>query len=238
MSEEDRAELALLRERAYGPRPSNELDTEELARLRYLEGAVAPEAAPHDASPVDSSNNASRTQAADAREPGRVRDNRAEVSSRPRLRISRTVAFVWAGSLIATALLTALVGSLQPGGDASTVAMLDADRTLAWSPSYGDAQPLGSTRYEDFYGLLVLAMPNPAGASQPELGQCLLVGPVETSGQLGCTAAGLDPVVDYVVGRTSPFELRDRFTDGTVLRFMAAPTAGSVQVATGLPPST
>jgi hypothetical protein len=227
MDDDDAAELARLRERAYGPDADIAGDPAAIDRLRQLESpAVAPaEQVPDAAVPAPSA-------AAPTPEPEPEPEPEPDpvpVSWRRRHRIP----LLWATSLVVVGLLTAAVAftvasmrSVDVAGGNQQVATLALDRTID-TPNF-----LGSGRgktdvFEDFEGLTPLTSPS---RRTDQLDVCFVVlrtdsvdftadfltGPAFSA----CGTETFPVSVSLRVTNELPESIRDRFPDGTALQFV------------------
>jgi hypothetical protein len=136
----------------------------------------------------------------------------------------RRMPLLWVGSLAAAVLLgvglTLAVQELSSG----TVAELHEDAEMEWPSEIGGSRADGSRGFDSFYGLAVISQPQQMGPAQTDVMECLSVfsGRGDNLYYAGgaCGTGAFPATATAVVGAQSPQELRDRFTDGTVLQFV------------------
>ncbi|MFT2690201.1 hypothetical protein [Clavibacter zhangzhiyongii] len=233
----ERAELAGLRRRAYGP--AGEVDPADLERLRVLEArwaAAGPAVRPTPARPTEA-------EAALAAEPGPSDAERSaaegygaersaaegsaaapdDTTSPSRRRPRRLLAILWAASLVVAVALTAVVTSAvrAPAGREVAVVRFDPDQELpVYMRDYFGGAETGSAR---FHGLTLVRLENDRSAYPQVLGECLAIQPARaalgTTEAGGCAAGAFGASAQFVVDPRAPEELRDEFPVGTALLF-------------------
>ncbi|MFT2691715.1 hypothetical protein [Clavibacter zhangzhiyongii] len=228
----ERAELAGLRRRAYGP--AGEVDPVDLDRLRVLEArwaetgpavrptpgrpaeaeaALAAEPAPSDAERSAAERSAAEGSAA------APDDTTSPARRRPR----RLLPILWAASLVVAVALTAVVTSAAsaPAGREVAVVRFDPDQELpVYMRDYFGGAETGSAR---FHGLTLVRLENDRSAYPQVLGECLAIQPARaalgTAEAGGCAAGAFGASAQFVVNARAPEELRDEFPVGTALLF-------------------
>lgn len=240
-TEPPRDELRTLRERAYGPAADIHDDPAALARLHELETQAAgrrraPEPPAGDGAEtrvpegVDAGTPAPERAAlaGDAPAPAPAPPREATAAAADRTTLSRDrpwwrrrTRVLWAGSLVAAMLvgagLTLGVQALQSGRVASLLEDPDAE----WPEQFGGPRPPDSRLFESFHGLAAVTGPDffgSTGGSQT----CLYILDTGSGGFAGggCGAGPYAATVTVQVAFASPRELRERFPDGTALRFV------------------
>ncbi|MBM7026277.1 hypothetical protein [Clavibacter zhangzhiyongii] len=230
----ERAELAGLRRRAYGP--AGAVDPVDLDRLRVLEArwaAAGPAVRPTPARPAEA-----EAEAVLAAEPGPPDTERSaaegsgaersaaapdDTTSPSRRRPRRLLAILWAASLVVAVALTAVVTSAAsaPAGREVAVVRFDPDQELpVYMRDYFGGAETGSAR---FHGLTLVRLENDRSAYPQVLGECLAIQPARaalgTAEAGGCAAGAFGASAQFVVNTGAPEELRDEFPVGTALLF-------------------
>jgi len=234
----ERAELAELRRRAYGP--GRDVDPADVERLRELEERAAAgtgsrgaagsasasgpgaDAAGADADAADdAADAASDADAADADDLPAPDEEPAPDPPRPRS--SRRLAILWAASVAVAVALTAVVVSATnaPAGREVAVVRFDPDEPLpVYMRDYFGGAETGSAR---FHGLTLVRLENDRSAYPQVRGECLSVQPsraaLDSNGADGCAAGAFRASAQFLVNRGAPQELRDVYPVGTALLF-------------------
>jgi hypothetical protein len=214
----ERAELAELRRRAYGP--GRDADPADLDRLRVLEErAAARPSAPAPSAVETAPADAASRAVVDHVDQAPVHAD--PVPSRPRLR--RRLAVLWAASLVVAVALTAVLVSAvtAPAGREVAVVRFDPDQELpVYMRDYFGGAETGSAR---FHGLTLVRLEGDRSASPRIRGECLAIQPARaalssTQGG-GCAAGAFRASAQFVVNAGAPEELRDVYPVGTALLF-------------------
>lgn len=223
MDEDEAAEIARLRERAYGRTPDIAGDADAIRRLRELEARAAPrEAAEPPAPPV-----------ADPAPAAEEEGDGPAAPAVPRRRLPRWAvaagAIVAAAALVtATALITTAVPDAAPrypsAAKVATLSVIDG----------GSAQEQASAgrRYADFRGFSVFAFTATA-EDRPDV-ECLsIVSPEEAADDSlsTCGAAPFPVSVTTVISERSPAAARATYPTGTTLNFTLTTSGVEVWVA-------
>ncbi|WP_445337755.1 hypothetical protein [Clavibacter sp. CFBP 8614] len=234
----ERAELAELRRRAYGP--GSDADPADLARLRVLEARTADApvvtrtdaaasapgrgvgAGVADADARRAAAHAAHDAPADTNTAGGSADDDAP-SARSRPRAALRLAILWAASVAAAVAVTAVIVATvtAPVGREVAVVRFDPDQELpVYMRDYFGGAETGSAR---FHGLTLVRLENDRSAYPQVRAECLSVQPSRaalgsTEGG-GCAAGAFGASAQFVVGIGAPEELRDEYPVGTALLF-------------------
>jgi hypothetical protein len=202
-------ELAELRRRVYGPDGDLYGDRDAAARLSVLEGQETARNA-GEASPDLTVTEAVTDEKTDSSE---------AVSRYPRL--GKRTKFLWAASVVATALITAAGSALMhapPGSQVMTLPLHAEEEAPTAQTNY----PEGALITDDFHGLTVMYLRPDEASSVPD-GGCLQVAPTvydpRLSPTFGCGAGPFPPSAPLTINQTSPRELQQAFSIGTTLQF-------------------
>lgn len=231
-------ELHHLRARAYGPLA--DIDAESLERLRELEAALR-SADGSAGDPLDAraderldTSGAETTTADDVIVPiaGPADVDAADPSPRDGAQRRRTVALLWAASLVVVAIvasvLTVALTAIRPvstGGEVRQIATLNAIPGFEMPEFFGT--PDSDARGFEYHGLLLmtstygyfsrgdtcLAALDPEGIDD---GGSSIAGPVYSD----CAAGGFPATVKLVVDEEAPVELREELGMGTAVQFV------------------
>ncbi|MEW1835331.1 hypothetical protein [Microbacterium sp. NPDC079995] len=243
------SELRALQARAYGPGDGLAVDDAARHRLAELEeqarrererpplverapdrGPTRPAAPDVPPLPPVSPTDAARAFATASSEP-------PEALQRRRRRLT---GLAWAGSLAMAATVavgvTAAVtsrsvwtaASVPPGTAIAHVATLTPDADRGWPETYGD-RPQDGAIFESLGSVTPIVGSMPTGDG---LTRCLQLLPPEAwestpdegwawGGYGGCSVEPFSATATFVVGPTSPSDLRQRFADGVRLQFVA-----------------
>jgi hypothetical protein len=252
MDEGVAAELRALRVRAYAPGGDIADDPAALARLAELEAREREDRMPHahapepDPEPVrppiidgipDLATPRSDDPRADESQTDKSRDDDAGPTA-PRARRLRPL-LIWAGSLVAVAVVSVGITAFATARSASTATALPPDAGVShvttllptgeeipdFMRPYGDE--LEAESYESFLGLSVFR----AVDTWQEGGNvCLSVARLDdpTSGDTsrsgsyyqGCSAGAFPAAVSFIVWDDQPEELLERYPVGTALQFV------------------
>lgn len=246
MSEADRAELATLRERAYGPDADIDADPIAQARLQQLEadlqgigGGADPGGEPPGGGPASIEDDPPAAEHDDS-DPAAEPAPHPQVAPPPaagRTLLRRSMPALWALSLIIAAAVAVgmslswaavVFAPISRGSDGiSQVAVLTPD--AAFEAGEEGFFWMGAARgFTVFEGLLPIAVDGEQmGAEGSEClalmrmadytpGADTIEGPVYWS----CDAGAFPATVQFVVDFQAPQQLRERFADGTALQFV------------------
>lgn len=147
----------------------------------------------------------------------------------------RHLTLVWAGSLVAALVIgvAATLSVLSVG--AGRVAVLGVDPDADWSESFFGEEVDGARVFEPFHGVTVLATPQ--GFDGDDRMLCLYVMNDVPAGErsammtASCGTPEFPIVTSLVVTSSAPEELRERFAEGTALRFSLEDDRVSVDAA-------
>ncbi|PCE15758.1 hypothetical protein AUC47_12890 [Microbacterium sp. SZ1] len=219
------AELRALQSRAYGRDADITRDPEAMRRLADLEAPQPVEppvaVAPPSATPVTAAK-ASST-AAESVESGPVRRT-GPFDPHPRTAwIALACAAVAVAAAVSASVATAVTAAARPvePGLVDTIAV---DPGADWWDALGERTD-GSVLFEDWYGLTFVRN---EGWSEIDDQRCLLGVPTETvrSASNGFTAIGMEcsagafpASLQIIVDAGQPAAVRDRFPEGTALKF-------------------
>lgn len=241
LDERGRAELRMLRGRAYGPAADIASDPVALARLEELEAAArdspagtgapaAPRAAPPSAA-------AARERAPEPQNvPGAA--NGAVPAPEPEVRpqagrARRWVAALWPVSVVAAIVVGAVsyaaaVPLVSRDTEAAQVATLQPDPAFAWPEILGPRQE-GVVAFREFYGLTAVYTEQDFWGNGEGCMIVLVTERIHTDSTsydgpilYGCAAGSFPATVQLAVRDGLPPELRERFPVGTGLRFVFA----------------
>ncbi|MEH3088322.1 MAG: hypothetical protein PGN24_01585 [Microbacterium arborescens] len=268
MDEGVSAELRALRARAYAPGGDIADDPAAIERLAELErrdrerrAAAAREPAPApvpesrapdiiDAVPLlrpaperdeaVAESDTSAADPADADEPADASYAGSGGAGARRHRPALRSVLMWAGSLVAVAVLAAGATSVVTARSASTATALPDDARVTHATTllptgaelpafFGDfSEPENSRAFESFFGLAVFQ--TSAFTSNADDGEaCIFVlrsTDLESttsgswSGSQGCSAGAFPAASTFIVGQEQPEELRERYPIGTALQFV------------------
>ncbi|GAA3020060.1 spermidine/putrescine ABC transporter permease [Microbacterium dextranolyticum] len=247
MDATSRDELAALRRRAYGPFADIAADPVATARLRELEERARTDRAPGpstatadvvgeapDAAALLRASIGLPTVPLDADEPDAptVPDSRDAVAA-GRRPVAAPWIVAWAASMLVVAVLVgglvwglASIPPVAGSAGGRQIATLTEkaevpEQVLTWVPG-GEAEGFA------FEGLIVI--PTAAGLGMSSAGApCLLIVPSQGYGSdgsvtgevfWGCQAGSFPATAQFMVGPQSPSALRERFPDGTALKFV------------------
>ncbi|HEY9324588.1 MAG TPA: hypothetical protein VIP50_06640 [Agromyces sp.] len=145
-------------------------------------------------------------------------DERSATPRKPWSRRRLTV--VWAVSLIAALVVGAAMATSFQAVVTGQVAVLNEDPDGAWPEDMLGARQEGAVIFDSFGGLTLLTTPETYLATTENPMTCLYIF-VERMGYIGgsCGAGPFPPTGTMFVTRESPQPLRERFEDGTALRF-------------------
>ncbi|OAH50240.1 hypothetical protein [Microbacterium oleivorans] len=225
MDDDEAAELARLRERAYGRTPDIAGDAAALARLRELEARAARRdvpagddaAAPEEVAPVAPAEPAAE----------------APPRERPRRRAPRWL--VAAGAVVAAAVLVTATVAITRAVPEDTPRYPGAERVATLAVIDGGSAPEDSSagrRYSDFRGYSVFAF-TASNVDRPDV-ECLsVVSPAEAADDSlsVCGSAPFPVAVTAVVSEQSPDAARAAYPLGTALNFTL--TGAGVEVWVG-----
>ncbi len=226
MTTADRAELAALRRRAYGPAGDIHTDPAALARLAELEAALRATTTVRVAMPsarVERSIADPPSPAVPVHEPDIEVAGPAAARSWRRMRRSlrlRSVIVAAAVGVTAGALAVAAAGALAAPRPQATLTAIDAtlpsdsgilsDETLRFFGLNREAV----TNFGQYRTLQVIAGPTDAGT------RCLIVsGPADATPGWGCAEPGRDAVATIVMSRSAEKLDGAPFPAGSVIRF-------------------
>ncbi|MCZ4068538.1 hypothetical protein O1W71_12730 [Microbacterium sp. H37-C3] len=251
MDEGVAAELRALRVRAYAPGGDIADDPAALARLAELEAREREDRMPHarapepDSEPVrppiidgipDLATPRSDDPRADESQTDESRDDDAGPTA-PRARRLRPL-LIWAGSLVAVAVVSVGITAFATARSASTATALPPDAGVShvttllptgeeipdFMRPYGDGVEAGS--FEKFLGLSVFRTTDIWRGGD---NICLSVaridddqgdGSVTGSSYQGCSAGAFPAAVSFIVWDDQPEELLERYPVGTALQFV------------------
>ena len=201
-----------------------------------LAGDAAPsDAAPSDAAPADAAPAASAAPAAADAVPAA---GAAEPSTaQPKRRISRTVAVLWALSLVATAAIAAgltyaatWMAPVSTSSGAPQIATLESTSLTDVPAGWFGAGP--SSRAFEFYGLTLFESAQGYGVAGSDCFTVLATEQIppevddangwsiNTPVYSGCRVGDFPAAVQFSIDSNAPQELRDRYPDGTSLQFV------------------
>jgi hypothetical protein len=243
-------ELEQLRARAYGPAADIHTDVAAQQRLRELEAlARAPETV-SESSPVAAAQRDAgeqpRQEPADAppvvgtsiderrKEPADEAAVASETASAPRRRLSRTVRLLWAGSVVATAAITAVctyglvaMTPVSVSSGAPQIATLQPQALVEVPAGWFGAGP--SSRTWEFYGLTLFETANGMYGGNGD--DCLMVittADIPAEGEStdnwsvsglstgACSVGAFPATVEVRVDSSVPEELRAAFPDSSL----------------------
>ena len=258
MDAQQRDELARLRARAYG-RAEPDLDEADLQRLRMLEGAArgvpSADAArpgsptpPHPVATLDSLFGVADDPADSADEPVDPTEKADEPSdptsapltaestptaapSSPRHR--RLIAVAWAVSLVAVAVLTAVITTsftsvrpVSPDTGATQVASLTPIAGAEWPQGYVDSD--GEQLTYEYLGLSMIRGDQGTGQDEQDCFIAAAIEDIDLEGggiqgpaYFSCAASDFPANVQFVVSEEAPAEMRAEYPDGTGIQLIA-----------------
>lgn len=225
MDDDEAAELARLRERAYGRTPDIAGDAAALARLRELQTRAARRDAPAGDDTGAGDEVAPAAPAAFAAE--------APPRERPRRRAPRWL--VAAGAVVAAAVLVTATVAITRTIPEDTPRYPGAERVATLAVIDGGSAPEDSSagrRYSDFRGYSVFAF-TASNVDRPDV-ECLsVVSPAEAADDSlsVCGSAPFPVAVTAVVSEQSPDAARAAYPLGTALNFTL--TGAGVEVWVG-----
>lgn len=228
MDDDEAAELARLRERAYGRTPDIAGDAAALARLRELEIRAARRDAP--AGDDTGAEDEVTPAAPAAAEPAAAE---APPQDRPRRRAPRWL--VAAGAVVAAAVLVTSTVAITRAVPDDTPRYPGAERVATLAVIDGGSAPEDSSagrRYSDFRGYSVFAF-TASNVDRPDV-ECLsVVSPAEAADDSlsVCGSAPFPVAVTAVVSEQSPDAARAAYPLGTALNFTL--TGAGVEVWVG-----
>jgi hypothetical protein len=240
-------ELRSLRERAYGPGADIHDDPVALARLNELEAAAEREpaveragAAPRDdadAGPTPSEDPEAEASvppvpsAPDADQPEAADREAAEPQAGRGRRLTRRVAWLWAGSVVLALFVGAALALAMASWSGERAAVLAETDISDWPElSFGEPEE-GSRIFEDYLGLTPVIVPNALGSDNQQRVPCMFVvilsdydggdppGTAATTVTAGCASGAFPPVASFTVTDASPESLREQLPVGTSVRF-------------------
>ncbi|QEV99425.1 hypothetical protein F6J84_04405 [Microbacterium caowuchunii] len=250
MDDDDRAELAELRARAYGPSPAVEMDAAAWVRLQELESAsrrrtfdAAAPAFPPAAAPLTTVPTASASaspaslvespmaqpEVAAEREPTTPSQS---LRTRRRRAVSRRMRWVWAASLLAVAAVSAAatyavtsVRPVDPTTGLVPAALLDPDPAIGLPSDFWNGA-LADVEVYEYFGIWAMRSDNDVFGK----GDCVLITSAESiSAQdgsltgpvyMGCEAGGLPATVQFALDAEWPDAVLEQHPVGTGLRFV------------------
>ena len=194
-----------------------------------LPGDDAPsDAAPSDAAPSDAAPADAAPAAAGVAEPS---------AAQPKRRLSRTVAVLWALSLVATAAIAAGVtyaatwmAPVSTSSGAPQIATLESTSLTDVPAGWFGAGP--SSRAFEFYGLTLFESAQGYGVAGSDCFTVLATEQIppevddangwsiNTPVYSGCRVGDFPAAVQFSIDSNAPQELRDRYPDGTSLQFV------------------
>ncbi|WP_341936102.1 hypothetical protein MRBLWO14_001788 [Microbacterium sp. LWO14-1.2] len=224
------AELRALQSRAYGRDADITRDPEAMRRLADLEAPPPVEPPAAVAPPSGTTEAPERHPSAPAEHSTAPRDPSDSVprlglfDPRPRTAwiaaACAVVAVVAAVSASVATVVTATARPIEPG----IVDTIPVDPGGEWWDALGE-QTNGSVVFDDYYGVTFVRN---EGWTEIDDQRCLLAistkvlgssDSVSTGLGMGCSAGGFPASVQFTVATGSPDALRDRFSDGTSLKF-------------------
>lgn len=151
----------------------------------------------------------------------------------------RRMPLLWAGSVVAAALLGAAIAVSAQTIAAGQVAVLSEDADSAWPEGFFSPQPEGGAAFEDFHGLTPVRVPQEMGPDGT-ISDCLYVLVSPSSGMLGagCSAGTFPATAAILVTEQAPGELLERFEPGTALQFVLDGSQVRVYAAAPVPGAT
>lgn len=228
MDDDEAAELARLRERAYGRTPDIAGDAAALARLRELEARAARRDAPAGDDAAARDEVAPLAPAASERAAAE-----APPRERPRRRAPRWL--VAAGAVVAAAALVTATVAITRAVTEDTPRYPGTERVATLAVIDGGSAPEDSSavrRYSDFRGYSVFAF-TAGNVDRPDV-ECLsVVSPAEAADDSlsVCGSAPFPVAVTAVVSEQSPDAARAAYPLGTALNFTL--TGAGVEVWVG-----
>lgn len=219
MDDDEAAELARLRERAYGRTPDIAGDAAAVARLRELEERAAPRETVEDDSP-DAVVEAPTPDEPPAPEPTRRRTPRWLVT---------------VGAVVAAGVLVAATVAITRAVPEETTRYPGAERVMTLAVIDGggaQANASAGRRYEDFRGFSVFAF-TATSPNRPDA-ECLsIVSPQESADDSlsTCGAAPFPVTVTTVISEQSPDAARASYRPGSVINFTLTSAGVEVWVA-------
>ncbi len=231
MDDDEAAELARLRERAYGRTPDIAGDAAALARLRELEARAARRDAPA------GDDAAAREEVAPAEPAASAASERAAAEAPPQDRPRRRAPgwLVAAGAVVAAAVLVTATVAITRAVPEDTPRYPGAERVATLAVIDGGSAPEDSSagrRYSDFRGYSVFAF-TASNVDRPDV-ECLsVVSPAEAADDSlsVCGSAPFPVAVTAVVSEQSPDAARAAYPLGTALNFTL--TGAGVEVWVG-----
>jgi hypothetical protein len=151
----------------------------------------------------------------------------------------RRMPLLWAGSVVAAALLGAAIAVSMQAIAAGQVAVLSEDADSAWPEGFFSPQPEGGAAFEDFLGLTAVRVPQQMGP-EGTISDCLYVLVSPSSGMLGagCSAGTVPATAAILVTEQAPDEVLERFEPGTALQFVLDGSQVRVYAAAPVPGAT
>ena len=251
MDAQQRDELARLRARAYG-RAEPDLDDADLLRLRMLEGAARgvpaadataaslPPAATFDSlfavdtAPEETPDETPKAEkSADPTPIPRTNLPADEPSPTGAPRHRRLIAVAWATSLVAMAVLTAVITTsftsvrpVSPDTGATQVASLTPIAGAEWPQGYVDSD--GEQLTYEYLGLSMIRGDQGTGQDEQDCFIAAAIEDIDLEGggiqgpaYFSCAASDFPANVQFVVSEEAPAEMRAEYPDGTGIQLIA-----------------